>query len=104
MRLPGASWFLAAALSASPLAAATTTTLPAAASIQGIAPFFSDVRVFNTSYTDTLAVGATYRCFLGACPASAPEIVFPLAPRESAAFDDMKAPARIAQARSPTVK
>ena len=89
MRLPGASWFLAAALSASPLAAATTITLPAAASIQGIAPFYSDVRVFNTSYTDTLAVGATYRCFLGACPASAPEIVFPLAPRESAAFDDM---------------
>src|SRR6478672_2986233 len=89
MRLPGASWFLAAALSACPLAAATTITLPAAASIQGIAPFFSDVRVFNTSYTDTLAVGATYRCFLGACPASAPEIVFPLAPRESAAFDDM---------------
>src|SRR4029078_13122726 len=67
---------------------ATTITRPAAASIQGIAPFYSDVRVFNTYYTDTLAVGATYRCFLGAGPASAPEIVLPLAPRESAAFDE----------------
>src|SRR3954469_22255744 len=89
MRLPGPSWFLAAALPAVPLSAATTITLPAVASIQGIAPFFSDVRVFNTSYTDTLAVGATYRCFLGPCPSTAPEIVFPVGPRESVAFDDM---------------
>src|SRR5256885_926525 len=40
-------------------------TLPAAASIIGQAPFFSDVRVFNTSYTSTIAVTATYSIFNG---------------------------------------
>ena len=35
---------------------AETVTLPAAASIVGGAPFFSDVRAFNTSYTDSLEV------------------------------------------------
>ena len=64
-------------------------TLPAAASIVGQAPFFSDVRVFNTSYTSTIAVTATYRCFLGDCPAQAPRVGFALAPRESKAFNDM---------------
>ena len=39
-------------------------TLPAAASIVGGAPFFSDVRAFNTSYTDALDVTAHYRCFI----------------------------------------
>jgi len=64
-------------------------TLPAAASIVGQAPFFSDVRVFNTSYTSTIAVTATYRCFLGDCPTQAPKVDFVLAPRESKAFNDM---------------
>jgi len=64
-------------------------TLPAAASIVGGAPFFSDVRVFNTSYTSTIALTATYRCFLGSCPAQAPQLDFALAPRESKAFNDM---------------
>jgi plastocyanin len=79
---------------------ADVVTLPAAASIQGGNPFFSDVRVFNTSYSDSLAVTATYRCFIagggaagGACPASAPSIQINLAPRESKAFDDMVASA-----------
>ena len=41
-------------------------TLPTAASIVGAAPFFSDVRVFNTSYTDiSLEVHGHYRCFIG---------------------------------------
>src|SRR5262249_28647768 len=44
-------------------------TLPTAASIVGAAPFFSDVRVFNTSYDSTISLEATYRCFIGACPA-----------------------------------
>src|SRR5436190_7980035 len=65
-------------------------TLPAAASIVGGAPFFSDVRAFNTSYTDTLPVQATYRCFIG-CSGSPQTTTFTLAPRQSAAFDDMVA-------------
>jgi len=57
MRGPGAPRFpvsplfaaVLAAVCAAPLVAQTTTlTLPAAASIQGIAPFYSDVRAFNT--------------------------------------------------------
>jgi plastocyanin len=71
-------------------------TLPAAASIVGGAPFFSDVRVFNTSYTSTIAVTATYRCFLGSCPTHAPQLDFMLAPRESKAFNDMIAAAFLA--------
>ena len=39
-------------------------TLPAAASIVGGAPFFSDVRAFNTSYSDSLDVTMRYRCFI----------------------------------------
>ncbi len=70
--------------------AADVVTLPAAASIVGGAPFYSDVRAFNTSYTDPLDVTATYRCFIGnPCPAAAPETFFRLAPRESIAFDGM---------------
>src|SRR6185503_21320505 len=68
-------------------------TLPAAASIVGESPFFSDVRVFNTSYTSTITLTATYRCFLGTCPAQAPQIPIVLAPRESKAFNDMIAAA-----------
>jgi len=72
-------------------AAAETRTLPAAASFQGFSPFFSDVRVFNTSYDSSLPVTATYRCFLGTCPGTAPQLTFTLAPRQALAFDDMVA-------------
>jgi plastocyanin len=74
---------------------ADVVTLPAAASIQGGNPFFSDVRVFNTSYTTSLDVTATYRCFIAtvACPAAPPQLNFNLAPRESRAFNDMVADA-----------
>ena len=63
-------------------------TLPAAASIVGAAPFFSDVRVFNTSYAASLDVTMTYRCFLG-CGAAAAPVTFTLAPRQSQAFNDI---------------
>ena len=66
-------------------------TLPAAASLVGGAPFYSDVRVFNTSYGSPLSVTATYRCFIAtlACPVVPPQIQFTLAPRESKAFNDI---------------
>ena len=57
---------------------AEEVTLPAVASVQGLNPFFSDVRVFNTSYTTSLNVTATYRCFIscsGSLPQLAAEIV-----------------------------
>ena len=58
-------WLGAATLSA------VGVTLPAAASLQGAAPFFSDVRAFNTSYTSDVTVQMTYRCFIGnPCPAA----------------------------------
>ncbi len=75
------------------LARGEEVTLPAAASIVGGAPFFSDVRVFNTSYSTPLGVTARYRCFIPS-PCSAvgtPQVPFTLAPRESRAFDDMVA-------------
>jgi heme/copper-type cytochrome/quinol oxidase subunit 2 len=61
-----------------------TVTLPVAASVVGAGgvPFVSDVRVFNTSYTDVLTVTAVYR--FGGQPQ-----IFPLAPREAKAFDDI---------------
>jgi len=70
-------------LSAGPLSA-ETVTLPVAASATGVGgvPFVSDVRVFNTSYTDVLTVTAVYR-FNGATQ------VFQLAAREAKAFDDI---------------
>jgi plastocyanin len=80
---------LAAAVAAS--AGAEVLTLQAVASLRGLNPFFSDVRVFNTSYSDTLTVDATYRCFLGPCPDADPLIHFVLAPRESRAFNDIVA-------------
>jgi hypothetical protein len=82
-----------AALAAAPGASATTVTLPAAASIQGVAPFFSDVRVFNTSHEATVTITATYYCFLNNCPASPPQVTFDLAPRDSQAFNDIVAQA-----------
>jgi len=70
-------------------AGATTIVMPNAASIVGAAPFFSDVRVFNTSYSDGVDVMATYRCFLGACPAGAPQFLISLSPRQSMALNDI---------------
>ncbi len=66
---------------------AGTVTLPAAASVVGASPFFSDVRAFNSSYAAPLEVTAEYRCFIGTC-SSAPRS-FTLGPRESRAFDDI---------------
>ena len=70
---------------------ADTVTLPVAASVVGAAPFFSDVRVFNTSYTSPVNVTATYRCAPGSSAACATQPVrqFQLAPREARAFDDI---------------
>src|SRR5437016_6037088 len=74
---------------------AQLVTLPAAASIVGGAPFFSDVRAFNTSYSSSLDVTATYRCFLagagGSCTSGTPEFPFTLQPRESRALNDIVA-------------
>lgn len=90
IRVAAVGFFLAAAS-----LSGEVVTLPAAASLQGGNPFFSDVRVFNTSYGSTLEVTATYRCFIGTaqadCPASPPVLHFTLAPRQSRAFDDMVA-------------
>ena len=69
-----------------------TLTLPAVASLpagSAANPFFSDVRVFNTSYASPVSVTAVYRCFVGGCPGTPPQTIFTLAPRESRAFDDM---------------
>ncbi len=71
-------------------AAQNWLTLPAADSFVGGAPFFSDVRAFNTSYSESLDVTATYHCFIPSpCAAGTPSVTFTLAPRESHAFDDM---------------
>jgi hypothetical protein len=66
------------------LSRAETVTLPVAVSAvgRGGIPFVSDVRVFNTSYTDVLTVTAIFR-FGGQ------QSVFQLAPREAKAFDDI---------------
>ncbi len=65
--------------------------LTSAASVQGLAPFYSDVRVFNTSYTDPVTVRATYRCYIPTCPGSAVPVDLVLSPRESRALDDIVA-------------
>ncbi len=95
LRMRRAFKFLAPLLSLSGTLWAQTSviTLPAAASIVGLAPFFSDVRAFNTSYTNSLDVTGTYRCFLGMCPSTPAQVAFTLLPRESRAFDDMIASA-----------
>ena len=64
-------------------------TLPTAASIVGAAPFFSDVRVFNTSYDATISLEATYRCFIGSCPAVDRGLQIVVGPRETKAYNDM---------------
>src|SRR5438105_5579139 len=63
---------------------AETVTLPVAASVTGVGgvPFVSDVRVFNTSYTEVVTVTAVYR-FNGRTSQ------FQLAAREAKAFDDI---------------
>jgi hypothetical protein len=63
---------------------ADTVTLPVVASVKGVGdvPFVSDVRVFNTSYTDMLTVTAVYR-FNGETRQ------FQLAAREAKAFNDV---------------
>jgi hypothetical protein len=65
-------------------ARAETVTLPVAVSAvgRGGIPFVSDVRVFNTSYTDFLTVTAIFR-FGGQ------QRTFHLGPREAKAFDDI---------------
>ena len=76
------------------LARAETLTLPAVTSLPvgaSASPFFSDVRVFNTSYSSSVSVTAVYRCYIGTCPSVPPQATFTLAPRESQAFDDMVA-------------
>src|SRR5450830_1542269 len=75
-------------LFARPLAADTTTIPVAASLVRPVAPFFSDVRVFNTSYTTPVTVTAVYRCFVG-CASPVPPQVFTLGARESKAFDDI---------------
>jgi hypothetical protein len=64
-------------------------TLPTAASIVGAAPFFSDVRVFNSSYDATISLEATYRCYIGSCPAVDRGLQIVVGPRETKAFNDM---------------
>jgi len=76
---------------ASAVAQTSTITLPAAASILGISPFFSDVRVFNTSYSGAVNITATYYCFIGACPGTPPQLTINLASRDSQAFNDIVA-------------
>jgi hypothetical protein len=76
------------------LARAETLTIPAVTSLPvgaAASPFFSDVRVFNTSYSSSVSVTAVYRCYIGTCPPAPPQASFTLAPRESRAFDDMVA-------------
>ena len=76
-------------VAAAAFAQSERVTIPAVASIVGVNPFYSDVRVMNTSYTATLHVTATYRCFLGTCPTSTAQSSFDLAPREARPFDNM---------------
>ena len=65
-------------------------TLPAVASIVGGAPFFSDMRAFNTSYTDDLTVEMRYRCFIPTpCTPATTSVNFTLTPRQSRAFNDV---------------
>ncbi len=91
LRGPGVSWRVAGGavllLLAGPLLAETVTLPVAASVVRPVAPFFSDVRVFNTSYTSVVTVTAVYRCF--GCASAVPPQVFTLSPRESKAFDDI---------------
>jgi plastocyanin len=90
-RLLIAGLLLAAGVPAGALDDPNRVTIPTVASIVGAAPFFSDVRVFNTSYESTISIDATYRCFIGVCPADAPQLRIELPPRQSIAFNDIVA-------------
>lgn len=63
--------------------------LPAAASIVGASPFFSDVRVFNRSYETTMSLEATYRCFIGACPSVDRHLQIVVGPRNTETLNDI---------------
>jgi len=63
--------------------------LPAAASIVGGAPFFSDVRVFNRSYVATISLEATYRCFIGDCPSVDRGLQIVVGPRNTETLNDI---------------
>jgi hypothetical protein len=80
-------------LSLSAAVRADTLTVPAVTSLpvgSAASPFFSDVRVFNTSYTASVSVTAVYRCFIPQpCTAAGRSVTFVLSPRQSRAFDDM---------------
>ncbi|HEU5250305.1 MAG TPA: hypothetical protein VFW15_10005 [Thermoanaerobaculia bacterium] len=92
MTVHRAIWLYALSFAPSLAAFGETLTIPAVTSLppgSAASPFFSDVRVFNTSYTTAVTVPAVYRCFLGTCPATAPQAAFTLGARESRAFDDM---------------
>ena len=66
-----------------------TVTVPAAASIHGVAPafFHSDLRVLNPAASGTVTVAARYRCFTGPCPAET-EKSFTMKGRELKVFED----------------
>lgn len=70
--------------------APSTVTIPAAASIHGLASafFHSDLRVFNPSTTAPVTVTAQFRCFTGPCPANATRSIT-LAPRELKVYEDV---------------
>jgi hypothetical protein len=76
--------FLALMILAVLAASAETVTLPVAVSAvgRGGVPFVSDVRVFNTSYSDVLNVTAIFR-------GGGQQSAFQLSPREARAFDDI---------------
>ncbi|MDX9732694.1 MAG: hypothetical protein RBU36_01085 [Thermoanaerobaculia bacterium] len=66
-----------------------TVTVPAAASIHGVAPafFHSDLRVLNPATSGAVTVAARYRCFTGPCPADT-EKSFTVNGRELKVFED----------------
>ena len=70
--------------------APSTVTIPAAASIHGLASafFHSDLRVLNPSTTAPVTVTAQFRCFTGPCPANATRSIT-LAPRELKVYQDV---------------
>ena len=85
-------FLLAAALAVLPISAlaeSQVVVLQSAASLTGLAPFFSDVRLYNAAVSHSLDVTATYRCFIGTCPSTPPQATFHLAATESLALDDI---------------
>lgn len=87
--LPGLFLLLGAGGRAAALDDPNRITIPTAASIVGVAPFFSDVRLFNTSYDATISLEATYRCFVGDCPTVDRGFQIVIGPRETRAYNDM---------------